>query len=493
MSLIDGPIYGGAYLGSYGLSQPSAQPVQPQEPAKPSEPLEREQTYTGVNLGGFGKAPPACDLTWWRQRCYPTCALAFAVVAGPIFAGTRTATLRNADGSESAGKPRVNLGAGVQVTETPEEKRRKLVEDVFEDAWPDILNGLECYNFGRWTQEAIWDRKLGVVAPVRFKSFLPWEVQLQRDKFNDFAGYKHNGIERDARYAFHVVCQPHFDPIFGTPRAENARESWWRAMQSQENGDKIERKASGIQMWLELPTGVSWTDASGNPVLKATMVQTIVNAAAQGATFTTPIPWTKEQIQAKPELMDKPLIRVQQFNWGETGPALIAAIARLDRLDKEIFRAWHRPEREAMEGDHGTKAEAGVHGQVGITDSEKAHGDFLRQFNRQVLNRFLVTNFGPDAADTIYFKPTPLVDAQQAFKQQVVSALIASPTAGPELQANLDGRRLLKETEVPLLPENEVVMPQPAAPPKPVALSASGDGEHLARGLGWLGRMVGDE
>lgn len=450
------------YLGGFGPVadvQPAADPA---EKARPSEPLPRDAVAVGLPLSGFGKAPPGSDPVWWAMRRYSACVLAYAVTAGPVFAGTRSATIRNADGQQ----PGAPVGIGVQVRESPEDKRRKLVEDVFEDQWTDILAGLESLNFGRWLQEVIWGRAYGVTAPVRFKSFLPWEAQLQRDKFNDFAGFKLGRDDRDPAYAFLAVCQPQFDPLFGVPRAENARESWHRAVQSHENGDKIEKKASGIQMYLGLPTGMSWRDSSNNAVTTATAVQTIVNAAASGATFTIPSFWTKDDLRNKPELADVDPVKIQAFDWGSTGPSLLAAIARLDRLDKEIFRAWHRPEREAMEGLHGTKAEAGVHGQVGITDSEKVHSDFLRQFNKQVLNRFLVTNFGPDAADTIYFKAAPLVDAQQTFKQDVAKALLGSPTAGPQMQANVDGRRLLKDTEVPLLPEGAVVQ-VPAMPEEP--------------------------
>ncbi len=465
MTLIGSYTYLG---GTLGYTQTVDAPVAPEEKVTPLDPLLRDSVCCSYPQIGFSKAPPASYAVFWAMRRYSACVLAYAVTAGPIFAGTRTATIRNADDASTAPTP---TGIGVQVTETQDDKRRKLVEDVFEDQWPDVLNGLEAYNFGAWTQEVQWDRKLGVTAPVRFKSFLPWEIELQRDKYNDFAGFKHQREPRDARYAFHAVCQPHFDPIFGCPRAENAREAWHRAMESHANADKIERKASGIQMMLELPTGSTFVDENGNAVLTRDMVQTIVNAAASGQTFTIPIPWKKQDIQAKPELADIPLVRVKEFDWGETGPALVASIQRLDRLDKEIFRAWSRPEREAMEGEHGTKAEAGVHGQVGITDSEKVHSDFLRQFNRQVVNRFLVTNFGPDAADSIYFKPTPLADAAQGFKQQIAAALMASPTEGPAVAANLDKRRLMKDTELPLLPEGAVVQPPPM--PEPVDPNAA--------------------
>jgi hypothetical protein len=99
---------------------------------------------------------------------------------------------------------------------------------------------------------------------------------------------------------------------------------------------------------------------------------------------------------------------VDKFDWGETGPALWRTSQRLERLDKEIVRAYHRPEREAMEGHQRHPSRSGRarpgrhHGQrIGSTP-------ISCQFNEQTFNRYLVTNKGPDAAGSMYWKPTPL-------------------------------------------------------------------------------------
>jgi hypothetical protein len=450
-----------------GVSTAQIPAVAPEKPAKPSEPLERFDALGASGMmPGFGKAPPPSPLVYWHMRKYSACVLAYVVTTAPIFAGTRTATIRNAD--DEAAKPATPTGTGVQVVESQEDKRRKLCEDIFEDQWADVLQGLECLNFGHLLQEVDWGRTKDVIAPIAFRPFSPFDtVQLDRTKQGDFNGYRYNNETRDPRYAFHAVCNPQFDRLRGVPRAEFAREAWWRAIQSQDNGDRIERKASGIQMMLEMMTGASWKDANGDAVLNRTMVQTIVDAAASGKTFTVPlIPFRKEDLMAKPELAEMPAVRVKEFDWGQTGQALEAAIARLSRLDVEIMRSWGRPEREAMEGQHGTKAEAGTHGAIGTLDSEQVHSSFLRQFNRQVVDRFLVTNFGPEAAGSIYFKPAPLSDPQQEFKQAVVQALLASATEGPEATSHLDTRKLLKETELPMVSEEEAAKAQADAEAK---------------------------
>jgi hypothetical protein len=152
---------------------------------------------------------------------------------------------------------------GVQVQDGPEDKFKKATERLFEDQWPDILRALECLNFGHWTQEVTWDRREGLVAPVRFNSFRPWEIVLVPDAYNDFAGFKLGSEERDARYAFHCICDEHLAPLLGSPRARAAFRPWWRQTKSHDNADRIERKASGIQMMIGIMPGMTSRTLTG--------------------------------------------------------------------------------------------------------------------------------------------------------------------------------------------------------------------------------------
>ena len=468
MSLYPLSIFGSSYYGWGGLAAPiKDNPVAPEEKAKETDPLERDRIYAaGPGLTDFcADMPPASLETWWRMRQHPTVVFAYGLCVLPVCAGTRNAVIRNADGTAApAKKPTTPTGNGAQVTNTPEEKRRKLTEDIFETQWPDLLCGLEYLNFGSWDFEILWGDKLGVTAPVRFKSFVPGTLEILKDKYNDYAGYKLGQEERDARYGFHVVCNGHLhDPLFGWPRARNARESWWRSVKSHQNGDRLERKASGIQMFLET-VGASFKDDTGKLVVPLDMAKALANAAVQGQVFTAPLTaFSMKTLADHPELKDVPAVKVTPIDWGNTGTAMAAAIDRLGRLDIEIVRAYHRPEREGMQGTSGTgtKAEAGVHGQVGIIDSEGIANDFCRQFNSQVVNRFLVTNFGAEATDTIYFKPAPLADPQQEFLQTLVQALFANPVEGPAMLAHLDKRATMKRVEVPMVPEDQVQEPPP--------------------------------
>ena len=144
-----------------------------------------------------------------------------------------------------------------------------------------------------------------------------------------------------------------------------------------------------------------------------------------------------------------------------------------------------------MEGRNGTKAEAGVQGQIGTTDSELLHADVLTQFNEQTFNRYLVTNRGPDAAGSMYWKPTPLTDATRQWKEELAKTLAGSPADGPDTTRHIDKRELLKTLETPLLDPADV-------PPAPVMPASPEDDDSEAdplarRNAGGLPSANGDE
>jgi hypothetical protein len=473
-------IYSDLYADGVMWTRPETDPVAPQDKAEPNEPLERDRIAIGTaDYPHFCvDAPPPILKTYRDMREHPMIVFAYFLVTAPILAGTRTLEIRTPAGEDAPPRKIMPGLPGVQVRDGPEDKFKRITERLFEDQWPDILTGLECLNYGHWTQEVTWDRRENVIAPVRFNSFRPWEIVLIPDVYNDFAGFKLGGEEVDARYVFHAICDEHRQPLIGHPRARDALTAWWRTVRSHENADRLERKASGIQMMLGIAKGMTFKDASGNTVSHGDATQTIFNAAVSGKTWTySMFAFDLETLKAHPDLAKVPGMKVDTFDWGQTGPSLLANIARLGRLDKEILRAYHRPEREATEGEHGTKAEAGVHGQVGITDSELVHTDFLTQFNEQTFNRYLVTNRGPDAAGSMYWKPSPLADPQQKFLQEVAKLLYANPAEGPTMVAHTDRRALLERLEMPLLDPSEVQEPPPPPEAQPAEMAGGRIGQ----------------
>lgn len=445
--------YGGG-LGGYGWGFPAATqiltpPVSEDAKAKPQEEIERNWNVSGWISGGpgyipgFDKAPPLTIPILWQMRRYAIIAFAHQTITiGPILAGVQSIEMVNEADKDDA---TVN----------------EILEAATEDVLPIIRKGMEagfeCLNFGFSLQELQWDRRDGRTYPCDLLPILPGEAVMYRDKYRQFAGYQVNEQFRDPRYAFLTVNNPHIDPIFGESRNAFVREEWWRARQSEENADTTERKAAGKQLAIGVPQGLPLYNADGTKISYNHLCTQLANAAARGEPFTYPMmPFDKDEIANNPELAKLPAILISQYDWGNIGPAIDAHLARMTQLDAKIMMGRLRPTREAMEGSSGTKAEAGVHGQVGVTDSEWVAAQYFEQASKQILDRFVVTNWGPQYAGKLAARQAPLSDPQQTFLQDLYKALASGQAPDPTLIAQIDPRAMGKRVEVPLLEEDEV-------------------------------------
>lgn len=452
------PIFGGlgfpAYTSNVVQDQDTAQPEQAVEIV---EALKRtNNTFAGplnefAHYGVEGQCPafPPCPVLSvpiiWRMRSNPAIVLVSTVVGGPILAGSREYKVIDDKGQQAK-------------AEQIKDHAQKMLLPRLNRA---LHGAMECLHFGNWLQELVWDRVNGQTEIADVRSILPLEAVLHEDAGRKFTGYSIDNQYRDARYGFLAVNQPHIDPVRGFSRNQNALRSWWRAERSEDNADRIERKASGISMKIGVPQGASFQvpDASGVMVdiLPREMVQKIANSAAQGQVFVVPLtPFSKEAIQSNPELAKIEAVSTQEFDWGDIGQSLKAHLDRLDRLDRSIIRAWCRPEREATEAEHGSRADSQSHGQVGITDSELVHSNICEQWDEQVTRRWELTNYGHEWVGTLKANPAQLSDPQQEFYQKLYLQLVADPDTGQDTALDIDERALAGKTELPLRDPEEV-------------------------------------
>lgn len=443
----------GWFGGSWGQLSDGPAPS-PEDKAKPLEPI---QTTIGSmpimsGLSAPGSFPgfvalnqPLSPWLLWEMAKYPTIAFAKSIINKPWLAGNEEIEI----------SPFAPDGMKDRLEKWKEEAERYV-----DPIWQMTKEGAgECVSLGNFLWEIIYERQDGLTVPVDAVSHLMVNVNVRLfwDKFRRFSGFRVNGEERDARYAFLAVNEPHKDRVFGYSRSQNCIDAWWRALQSNLNADKTERKGSGIQFSVGLPMGASFVDKDGKPVVGDDVAKTFMQSGATGNCFSYPLYlFSQESIEQKPELAEISPVKIERYDWGDIGPVLMAHLARLTRTDVDIIRGYLRPEREAMEGQNGTKAEAGTHGAIGTTDSELVHAMILRQFSKQVLDRYCVTNYPGYEPGMLYYKPTPLSDPQQEFLQQLEQALATDKATGPELVKHFNLRGLAERTEVPILSEDDV-------------------------------------
>jgi hypothetical protein len=410
---------------------------------------------------GFDPVPALSVPLMWQMRANPVIALvSFTLVIAPILTAGQSIEIVDDTGDEKQ---------AAEIKRTAE----KFLLPTFARALPGACESL---HFANWLQEIVWGRREDraapgnqtdsavngstktLVVPMQPRPILPMEAMIHRNAGLQFVGFQIGDEYRDARYGFLCVNQPHLDPVRGYSRNQNALNSWWRAAQSERNADRIERKASGIHMMLGVGTGnyIS-TDAQGNKttITAQQMAQSVANQAAAGNVFTVPqMFFAKESIENNPELAKVRAVTVDKFDWGNIGEALSAHLERLERLDRAMIRAWYHGEREAIEGVHGTKAEAGVHKAGGVLDCELTHSSICQQWDDQQTRYFVEQNYGQQWVGCIRTKPNPLSDPMQEFLQEVTKTLLNSDE---DAKLEVDKRQMMERTKIPLRPVEDVV------------------------------------
>jgi hypothetical protein len=393
---------------------------------------------------GYDPVPPLTPALAWRMRAYPAIALASNIlVFAPILSSERSIDIVNDRGQKEMAE-KIKLAA------------TSALIPMLARAMPGACESL---HFGNWLQELVWGRRDGRTDPVEVRPILPLEATIHEDGQRRFSRYEINGQFRTREYGFLAVNSPHLDPVRGYSRNQNAIADYWRALKSSDNADKIERKASGRQLMIGLPRGQSHfrtlPDGTKVPQTAEEIATAIANRANTGDPFVLPM-WgfTKESIEKNPDLAKVPAVSVEQFDWGDNGAALLAHLERMNALDRNMIRAWFHGEREATEGQHGTKAEAESHKAGGVFDCELVHADIARQWDDQVMATWLRTNFGPEWVGCFKTKPAPLSDPMQEFLQGIVTSLIGSKDS--ETSLNLDERAILERTKTPVKPADQV-------------------------------------
>jgi hypothetical protein len=481
------PILGGLPFGFGGSGFPVTQdavtfttePVAPQEGVRRQDvttnlgmygPFPPYDGYAGPHYGvcgfpgnvtGFDPAPALSVPIMWRMRAEPAIVLAsFYLTFAPACSAGWSSEI-------------VDDGGDPELAEVVKAAHAQDLLPIWYRAFPASL---ECLHFANWLQEIVWGRredrggagaKEGAnpaqggfrVLPIDVRPVLPMEALLHRDDYLRFAGFQIGPEFRGPAYAFLAVNQPHLDPVRGYSRNQNALKDWWRAQQSELNADRTERKASGIHMMLGVPTGnftSTKPDGTTETITGFKMAQNIADQAARANVFTTPRSmFTKDEIRNKPELADIPFVKVEKFDWGNIGESLASHLKRLDRLEVNMVRAWHHGEREGMEAEHGSRADATAHKSGGILDPEAIRSMLACQWDDQVGATWQRQNF-PQWQGKICTKPDPLSDPMQEFLQEIAKTLLGSPTTGPDTELELDRRANLDRVGLALRKPEDV-------------------------------------
>jgi hypothetical protein len=264
-------------------------------------------------------------------------------------------------------------------------------------------------------------------------------------------------LAAEAAKAFIYTYDGEADNPYGRSRHENVRHlAWSPSLQVAEKLGQYLKKVAGLVIQLHYPEGTS-RDAVGAERSNDFLAQQILDAVSQGRSVRLPNLFASVSADGSdPRSLETAAALAGKSQWVlsafEAGAADHAAglLATLQYLDKLMFRGWLRPERAGLEGTHGTRADAAVHTDTGLLDSELIDLDFAAAVNRQLINPLLLANFSPAARDAVTIEPNPLADDSTETNRRIVQSLLLSPDLGPKIAARIDVDALLADLAVPV-------------------------------------------
>lgn len=279
-----------------------------------------------------------------------------------------------------------------------------------------------------------WGEVDGYQVPTRYKPLLQEKTLTLIDEAGEIVGIKQDGVEMTGpNYLLHLN-QPEWNPIHGWSLLENIRETiWWPWMEDVQNSGKINNKASGSVYSVLGPSSGTYTTPGGDSLTGAQYAQKMANLLMQGISFGGTHLGHKIQGMANAETQkmfrEMSEFTIQQWNQGNFGPASLALLEQIKHKEVNAFRGFQLPERAGLEGQHGTKADAGEHRDVvdSATDQKRITLATTLQHTAYWVLKF---NFGEKEAQKHQLVPASVVDENLVFSRKIIEDLIANGYAG---------------------------------------------------------------
>lgn len=283
-------------------------------------------------------------------------------------------------------------------------------------------------DFGFMPFEKIFMIKDGRLILSRLKPLLHDITTILIDVHGNFLGYKQSSVNVampvyiPAEKCLLINFEVEGGNLYGYPLLENIRaiQTMWH--ESNDGARRYDKKIAGSMLLVKYPRGTVQID--GETVDNADLaVQT--GDALKSSGFAT-VPQTVANNVQEFSGDDKV---AQSYEWeisiiSDMSPRQSTFIDRLKYLDSLKIRGIILPERSMLEGQFGTKAEAGEHIGLAITNMQEIDTSITQMTNVQVVDQLLALNWGEGMIGKVRLVATPLVDLQVAFLRDLYLALV---------------------------------------------------------------------
>jgi hypothetical protein len=380
----------------------------------------------------LGISPNASIPTYRNMRKNPVVALARSIVFAPLRLAKWT------------------IEADDDVNDNVVEFIQKQIEYIYPNFIKYILYA---YDYGFQTFEKVWGVDVVDGAQrIVYKKLKPLNGQITKiviDKQTGaFLGLRQNDNTLNLDNSFLYTYDGEPGNYYGRSRHENIRESAW--FLSQELDIKTRnylKKISSIIPILRYPQGLS-KDAQGKEESNFKIAQAILQQLGESGGIAMPQKFEKWADSLMQKGMDIEKLSSWQLDFLETkGQHTTGLVNLMKYYDANILRGWLVPERAAIEGQFGTKAEAAEHANLIVANAEYDYKDMVLNANWHLINPLLRYNFGEDLENKVRMVQASSDEDEKNFLRGIIEKVLTSNTT--MFQTWVDINALFDVTGIP--------------------------------------------
>lgn len=337
----------------------------------------------------------------------------------------------------------------------------------------DILRGRD---YGWAGFEPLWEVRDGVWTLNELKPLTGDITTILTDKGGRFAGLtqglKKRGLNVDTQqgqtdglpapykawvYTYDREC----GNLYGRSWLENIRETAWKDwLDCAQQLQKLSGSLAGTQIIGKSPSSMKEAFIA--------MVKAMANGAIGGwvpSMLNDPKPGDTVDVEQQIELAKASIIDWELLDFGNRSAAIAGILARMQHAEELMFAGGLRPSRSGLEGQHGTKAEAGVHTDTGMLCTELDDDDIAQQLQPMV-DAVGALNWAGYKPGDVFIDPPPLVDTKSQKLQEFLKLLMGNPTIATAIAKYANVPEVLTGLDYPVQEgaKFEIADPEPAAP-----------------------------
>ena len=365
-------------------------------------------------LFGYTRARPGTMAVYRYMRQNPTVALARAVSTAPLRA----------------------VRWGLEVEEHVPGEAKEFIESQMKRHWDQLINDiLFSQDFGFQAFEKVFELVDDAAGQMRigikkFKALNPdiTKVVVDQDT-GSFKGLEQGKVQLTPEKCLWYVYDGEPGEWYGRSKHENIRENAWHpwCMIMRKQIQYI-NKVAGVIPIVKYPVGDS-TDAAGSEKSNFEIASAVLQNLGQGNGVAMP----QEFLEWAQDLARRGVDPAAFSSWkidfleakGDHTDGFTASMKHYEAL---MLRGWLVPERAAIEGQYGTKAEAETHGDLGMLMAKLEFQNILRFINEYVIDQLVLFNYPDLAPGDIKLKNDAMDPDLIKFFRTLMEKVLSAPS-----------------------------------------------------------------